>query len=191
MNYDEFGNVTSDTNPGFQPFGFAGGLYDRDTGLIRFGARDYDPMTGRWTAKDPLLFEGLVTNFYEYVVNDPIRFIDPEGTQSIIFIGELPPVPPWASTFLGEKPPIPGWMKDLAPANKFNEAFKYPKSTPVSQPKSCPQLPPDLTEGMGPKNPFWYFVEKTLELFFRTPGNMELIFINSPGESGQTGLEVD
>jgi hypothetical protein len=43
MNYDEFGNITTDTNPGFQPFGFAGGLYDSDTGLVRFGTRDYDP----------------------------------------------------------------------------------------------------------------------------------------------------
>jgi len=29
-----------DPNPAFQPFGFAGGLYDNDTGLVRFGARD-------------------------------------------------------------------------------------------------------------------------------------------------------
>jgi len=35
------------TSTGFQPFGFAGGLYDRDTNLVRFGARDYDPETGR------------------------------------------------------------------------------------------------------------------------------------------------
>ena len=33
-----------DTNPGFQPFGFAGGLYDPDTKVVRFGARDYDPI---------------------------------------------------------------------------------------------------------------------------------------------------
>jgi len=33
MDYDEFGNVSVDTNPGFQPFGFAGGLYDPDTKL--------------------------------------------------------------------------------------------------------------------------------------------------------------
>jgi hypothetical protein len=26
MDYDEFGVVTLDTNPGFQPFGFAGGF---------------------------------------------------------------------------------------------------------------------------------------------------------------------
>jgi hypothetical protein len=49
VDYDEFGNVTLDSNPGFQPFGFAGGLYDRDTKLVRFGARDYDAATGRWT----------------------------------------------------------------------------------------------------------------------------------------------
>ncbi len=36
MDYDEFGNVTQDTSPGFQPFGFAGGLYDADAGLVRF-----------------------------------------------------------------------------------------------------------------------------------------------------------
>jgi YD repeat-containing protein len=38
MEFDEFGRVLGDTNPGWQPFGFAGGLYDRDTGLVRFGA---------------------------------------------------------------------------------------------------------------------------------------------------------
>jgi RHS repeat-associated protein len=55
MTYDEFGNVLSDSKPGFQPFGFAGGLYDPATQLVRFGARDYDPETGRWTSKDPIL----------------------------------------------------------------------------------------------------------------------------------------
>lgn len=41
MDYDEFGVVLQDTNPGFQPLGFAGGLYDRDTGLVRHSTRDY------------------------------------------------------------------------------------------------------------------------------------------------------
>jgi RHS repeat-associated protein len=82
MDYDAFGNVTVDTNSGFQPFGFAGGLYDRDTGLVRLGARDYDPHTGRWTAKDPILFAGGDTNLYGYVQNDPVNWVDPWGLYS-------------------------------------------------------------------------------------------------------------
>ena len=42
LDYDEFGTVLSDMNPGFQPFGFAGGIYDSATKLTRFGERDYD-----------------------------------------------------------------------------------------------------------------------------------------------------
>jgi RHS repeat-associated protein len=70
-----------DTNPGFQPFGFAGGLYDRDTKLVRFGARDYDPNSGRWTAKDPIRFSGSDSNLYGYVWNDPVNISDPAGLE--------------------------------------------------------------------------------------------------------------
>src|SRR5262249_380773 len=62
IDYGEFGQVTLDTNPGFQPFGFAGGLYDSLTGLVRLGARDYDASAGRFTARDPLLFSAGDTN---------------------------------------------------------------------------------------------------------------------------------
>ena len=79
ITYDEFGNVLGDTHPGFQPFGFAGGLYDQDTKLINFGARDYTPSTGRWTAKDLSLFDGGDTNLYSYVLADPVNFEDPDG----------------------------------------------------------------------------------------------------------------
>jgi RHS repeat-associated protein len=72
--------VLGDSNPGFQPFGFAGGLYDPDTGLVRFGARDYSSETGQWTARDPLLFTGAQYSLYAYVANDPINFLDPLGT---------------------------------------------------------------------------------------------------------------
>ena len=79
IEYDDWGNVLSNTNPGFTPFGFAGGLYDTDTKLVRFGARDYDPETGRWTAKDPIRFSGGDTNLFGYVFQDPVNLIDPKG----------------------------------------------------------------------------------------------------------------
>ncbi|WP_354447957.1 RHS repeat-associated core domain-containing protein [Marinobacter sp. MBR-99] len=40
------------------PFRFEGGLKDIDMGLIRFGYRCYDPITERWTARDPIGFAG-------------------------------------------------------------------------------------------------------------------------------------
>jgi RHS repeat-associated protein len=83
MAYDEFGQVVIDTNAGFQPFGFAGGLYDPDTRLVRFGARDYDSQTGRWTAKDPIGFGAHDTNLYAYTFGDPVNFTDPNGTQVV------------------------------------------------------------------------------------------------------------
>jgi RHS repeat-associated protein len=82
VDYDSFGNILVDTNPSLSvPFGFAGGLHDRTTGLVRFGARDYDPGIGRWTARDPIDFGGGDTNLYGYVMNDPVNWVDPEGEK--------------------------------------------------------------------------------------------------------------
>jgi RHS repeat-associated protein len=61
------------------PLGFAGGFYDHDTKLVRFGARDYDPALGRWTAKDPIDFAGGDMNLYGYVGNSPVNWVDPSG----------------------------------------------------------------------------------------------------------------
>jgi RHS repeat-associated protein len=92
IDYDAWGNVTAFTDttcgggPGcfyFQPFGFAGGIYDKDTGFVRFGARDYDSSVGRWTQKDATGFGGG-TNFYAYAFNDPINWIDVNGKNPLL-----------------------------------------------------------------------------------------------------------
>ena len=78
--YDTYGNILTDTNPSFKvSFGFAGGLYDSDTGLTHFGYREYDAYTGKWTAKDPIGFAGGDSNLYGYVLGDPVNLIDPNG----------------------------------------------------------------------------------------------------------------
>jgi len=80
VDYDIFGSILTDGNPAFEiPFGFAGGLLDYHTGLVRFGYRDYDPEVGQWTAKDPIFFDGGDTDLYGYVQNDPVNMIDPCG----------------------------------------------------------------------------------------------------------------
>ncbi len=79
MAYSPWGRMMQDTAPGFTPFGFAGGLRDPDTDLLRMGARDYEPATGRWTAADPLRFAGGDANLYRYAAGDPVNRVDPRG----------------------------------------------------------------------------------------------------------------
>lgn len=79
IDYDEFGRVTRNTNPGLQPFGFAGGLYDEEGGLVHFGAREYDPVVGRWLTMDPAWYGGGSTNLYTYAENNPGTYSDPAG----------------------------------------------------------------------------------------------------------------
>jgi RHS repeat-associated protein len=83
LDYDEWGRVLLDTAPGLQPFGFAGGIYDSTTGLVRFGARDYDPEVGRWTVKDPIRLDARTSNQYGYTFNDPIDLFDSSGRVSV------------------------------------------------------------------------------------------------------------
>ena len=80
MDYDAWGKASLVAGSwDEQPFGFAGGLFDPDTGLVRFGARDYDADVGRWTTKDPIRFGGGQNNLYAYVGSLPNDFVDPHG----------------------------------------------------------------------------------------------------------------
>ena len=88
LDYDEFGNVTDDNSPGFQPFGFAGGLMDSAVGLVRFGVRDYDPNAGRWSNRDPIRFKGGSGNLYSYGSSDPVNRADRSGLLAY-FVGEF------------------------------------------------------------------------------------------------------
>ena len=82
IKYDTFGNVINESGAFEIPFRFAGGLYDEDTKLIRFGVRDYDPEIGRWTTKEPLGFSGS-RNWYVYAGNDGVNFVDVNGLLPI------------------------------------------------------------------------------------------------------------
>jgi RHS repeat-associated protein len=78
ISYDAWGQITSESGTLEQPFGFAGGLHDRDTGL-HFGAREYGPVTGRWLQKEPIGFRAGDTNLYAYAGDDPVNRVDPSA----------------------------------------------------------------------------------------------------------------
>ncbi len=136
IEYDTFGKIISDSNPAFAvPFGFAGGLYDRDTKLVRFGYRDYDPETGRWTAKDPILFAGGDTDLYGYCLNDPVNFVDPEGLM------ELPSSPDGLGSEWRVDP------KHYNPKNADQVRFRDPAGRPLDWHPGDPDKSPKTWEG--------------------------------------------
>ncbi len=70
---------------------FTGQYLDDDTGLYYFGARYYDPGLGRFVTADPLyirepekcLTSPLECSLYNYARNNPVKYIDPNGTDSV------------------------------------------------------------------------------------------------------------
>jgi RHS repeat-associated protein len=134
LDYDEFGNVLTDTNPGFQAFGFAGGIYDTDTGLVRFGARDYEPYLGRWTAKDPIGFDGGDPNLYGYLLGDPLNVVDVTGH------GEVIPFPgPRENRPYYLPPPVPGQRAKVIPLRPPHVPFLPPEIFPFLVPIRFPR----------------------------------------------------
>jgi uncharacterized protein RhaS with RHS repeats len=51
--------------------------------LVRFGARDYSAREGRWTAKDPIGFNGGDNNLYGYCVGDAVNRVDGNGKDGL------------------------------------------------------------------------------------------------------------
>ena len=118
VDYDSFGNAISDSNAGFAvPFGFAGGLYDADTKLTRFGFRDYDSDVGRWTAKDPIGFAGGDTDLMGYCFSNPTNAYD------VLGLTDAPTTTPTVPTAPG-----PTTAPPAGPTNSTDE--KTPSNEP-------------------------------------------------------------
>jgi RHS repeat-associated protein len=84
ISYDSFGNVTGETNPDVDfRYGYTGRERDEETGLDYYRSRYYDPTNGRFINEDTIGFKGGDANLYRYVGNNPINFIDPNGTDLV------------------------------------------------------------------------------------------------------------
>ncbi|SDK59052.1 RHS repeat-associated core domain-containing protein [Maridesulfovibrio ferrireducens] len=83
--YDSFGNLLFDSNEKFDTcVGFSAGLADKDTGLVHFGYREYDPAIGRFITPDPIGFAGGDVDVYGYCLDDPINFVDRTGLMGYV-----------------------------------------------------------------------------------------------------------
>ena len=91
--YDAWGNhtVTDYTEFGLgniNPFRYRGYYYDTETGLYYLKSRYYDPQTGRFISMDDISYLDPETiggaNLYAYCNNNPIKYIDPNGTSLLV-----------------------------------------------------------------------------------------------------------
>lgn len=85
--FDPFGRrvdeegLTTSTLPEV-PLGFTGHRHDDELGLIDMKGRIYDPVLRRFLTPDPIVGDvlyGQSFNRYSYVLNNPLRFVDPTG----------------------------------------------------------------------------------------------------------------
>ncbi len=90
--YDEWGNITSQTETIENEFKYAGQIYDSETGLYYLRARYYDPTTGRFISKDSnegSIVNPLSLNLYTYCVNNPTKYVDPSGCSPYLSYNKL------------------------------------------------------------------------------------------------------
>ena len=86
--YYAFGGLMREsTNPGHQPYKYGGKEIDRYAGLdaYDFGARSYFADRMQWSTIDPLCEKYYDVSPYGYCHNNPIRFIDPDGKDILIY----------------------------------------------------------------------------------------------------------
>ena len=76
--YDSFGNMSLKPHFIKQPFTYTAREFDPETGLYYYRARYYAAKAGRFITRDPIGFKGGI-NFYAYVKNNPLRYLDPSG----------------------------------------------------------------------------------------------------------------
>lgn len=78
--YDAFGNVTASGENSDNSFQFTAREND-GTGLYYYRTRYYSPEMQRFVSEDLMKYHSGSLNYYEYVKNSPLRFIDPFGLK--------------------------------------------------------------------------------------------------------------
>jgi RHS repeat-associated protein len=91
--YDPFGRIVVESGSQAADFAhrFSTKPVDSVTGLLYYGYRWYDPVTGRWPSRDPIEEEGGI-NLYGFVGNDGVKAYDYLGKKRLVIYGGGPQV---------------------------------------------------------------------------------------------------
>ncbi|WP_207793419.1 DNRLRE domain-containing protein [Nocardioides acrostichi] len=84
-NGSENGSLTAPSADN-NPYGYASGYTDRQTGLVKFGTRFYVPGLGTWTQQDPksgAISAPLTLNSFDYATRNPVNKTDRNGRYSV------------------------------------------------------------------------------------------------------------
>lgn len=84
--YDPFGNIRATTGTTANSYQFNVQQVDSESGLYYLRARYYDPVTGRFTSRDPIKGKLMIPqtqNPYVYSLNNPIMYADPSGLEYV------------------------------------------------------------------------------------------------------------
>jgi len=128
--FDSFGNQTSSFGSLTNPFRYTAREFDAETNLYYYRARYVNESVGRFLSEDPARFYAGV-NFYAYVRNEPIDFVDPYGL-------ECAQITPWLE--------IPGMLapNSRQPYSSFEqglfwhrESWDFANGPEGSTPNSC------------------------------------------------------
>jgi RHS repeat-associated protein len=80
--YDSYGRITSQTGSLVQPFGYAGQYTDVESGLQYLRARYYEPATGGFLTRDPLV--DATRSPHSYASGNPVNAADPAGLMTTL-----------------------------------------------------------------------------------------------------------
>jgi len=80
--YYPYGEIKTNTGSDIARHKFTGQEWDAETGLYYYGARYYDPRLARFISADTIVPDPRnpqSLNRYSYVLNNPLKYIDPSG----------------------------------------------------------------------------------------------------------------
>ncbi|TFF38509.1 SpvB/TcaC N-terminal domain-containing protein [Mucilaginibacter psychrotolerans] len=87
--YSAFGETYVDEHTGnyLSPYLFNAKEKDTETGLYYYGARYYNPQQSQWISVDPMVDKYPALSPYNYVLNNPVKLVDPGGKDVKEYLG--------------------------------------------------------------------------------------------------------